>query len=279
MAAAPAIRLTSAHEVPIAPVMDEPSLPKQPGTALITGAGRRLGAVLADRLAREGWHIALHARSSLPEAASLAATLESRGSRACALGGDLEDPEVPRQLIAEATERLGPVRLLVNNASRFERDLPSSFTPAEFDRHMAINARAPALLIQAQADALPEDSQGQAINLLDQKLARLTPAYFSYTASKAALQAITEMAARAFAPRLRVNAIAPGWILPVGEDIEGFERQRDTNLLARSATPKDIADALIYLSRAMAVTGQTLYVDGGERFGRRPARPQDRPAT
>ncbi|MBI5939769.1 MAG: SDR family NAD(P)-dependent oxidoreductase, partial [Caulobacterales bacterium] len=179
------------------------------GAALITGAARRIGRALAIQAARSGFDIAVHHRDSPEDAAETAALVEAEGRRAIVLAGDLTDPDVAR-LIGETSAALGPVTLLVNNASLFLEDRFESFDATDLDAHMATNVRAPAVLAQALATALPADRVGLIVNILDQRVWRPNPQFFGYSLSKAALWHATRTMAQALAPRIRVNAIGPG---------------------------------------------------------------------
>jgi NAD(P)-dependent dehydrogenase (short-subunit alcohol dehydrogenase family) len=227
---------------------------------LITGGAKRLGAAMARAFAEAGYSVILHAHHSGAEADALAAELGGR-----VLRGDLADPAVPGRLIAEA----GPLLGLVNNASRFVFDTARSATAEAMAAHMGPNLIAPVLLAQAFAAQAP--AQGVIINMLDQKLSNLNPDFFTYTLSKAALAAATDMLALALAPNIRVCAIAPGLTLPgPAQTPESFERAWRANPLQRGATPQDIAAAALFILRTPSLTGVTLTVDGGEHLMHRP---------
>jgi NAD(P)-dependent dehydrogenase (short-subunit alcohol dehydrogenase family) len=226
---------------------------------LITGGARRLGAAMARALVAAGYPVILHAHRSVAEAEALAAELRAR-----VLLGDLADPAVPARLLDEA----GPLSGLINNASRFEFDRPGTATAESLAAHMAPNLIAPVLLAQGFAAQAP--AAGVVINILDQKLSNLNPDFFSYTLSKAALAAATEMLAQALAPNIRVCGIAPGITLPgATQSPERFERAWRANPLGRGATPEDIAAAALFILRTPSVTGTTLTVDGGEHLTHR----------
>lgn len=241
--------------------------PTLPRAALVTGAARRIGRAIATALAREGWAVAVHYRSARDEAHALAAELAKLGRPAIALDADLADQTATVSLIARATQMLGPLGLLVNNASLFERDEVIDHTSASWDAHLAANLRAPVLLTQHFAQALPAAAEGCVVNMLDQRVWNLTPHFFSYTISKAALWTATQTMALALAPRVRVNAIGPGPVLPSPRQTPAqFEAQWREQPLQRAATPDDIAEAVLYLTRARAVTGQMIAVDGGQHL-------------
>lgn len=236
-------------------------------TALVTGAARRLGREIALGLARAGWDIAVHYRDSEADARATVAEIESLGRRAVALRANLSDEGETRALIGRASEALGRVRCVVNNASLFDYDDAGSFSTARLDAHMHCNVAAPVLLAQALHAAIPDGEQGVAINLLDQKLFNLNPDFLSYTLSKAALHTATTMLATALAPKLRVVGLAPGLTLVSGDQTEqGFAKAHQQTVLGRSSTPEDIVQAACYLAGARGVTGTTLLVDGGQHL-------------
>lgn len=235
--------------------------------ALVTGAGRRIGRAIALGLARAGWDVAIHFRSSRAEAEETAAQVRALGRRAALLECDLADEGAVRSLLARAIDALGPVGCVVNNASLFEYDSAADFSPALLATHMQANVSAPILLAQALHAATPAGAQSVVINLLDQKLSNLNPDYLSYTLSKAALQAATTMLAQALAPSVRVAGVAPGITMVSGGQSEaGFASAHQATPLGRSSTPQDVADAVCYLAAARAVTGTTLLVDGGQHL-------------
>jgi len=234
------------------------------GWALVTGAGRRIGAALAVAAAEAGYDVIVHHRASGDEARATARRIETIGRRAVLATGDLADPDACRRLIDEAP---GVVTLLVNSASLFEKDAAHSFDVARYEAAMAVNLRAPILLAQAMANALPEGGTGLIVNVTDQRVWRLTPKYFSYTLSKAALWTATQTLAQAFAPRIRVNAIGPGPTLAsIHQSDESFAAQAAAVPMARGPATHEIAAALIYLIDAPSVTGQMIAVDGGQHL-------------
>ncbi|QMW24083.1 SDR family oxidoreductase [Sandaracinobacteroides saxicola] len=231
-----------------------------PATALVTGGAKRIGAALARALAADGWHVAIHCHQSRADADSLAAELG--GS---VVQGDLAHPRIGTDLFAQLAGA-PPVRLLVNNASRFDLDHLDDFTAEQWDRHMAVNLRAPALLTQAFAAHLGSGN-GAVINLTDAKLAALNPDFLSYTVSKLGLAGFTELAARALAPRIRVNAIAPAVTLVSGPQTrENFAAAHILNPLQRGVTVDHLVAALRFILATPTLTGQTLTLDSGQRF-------------
>jgi NAD(P)-dependent dehydrogenase (short-subunit alcohol dehydrogenase family) len=245
------------------------------GAALVTGGGRRIGAHLARALADRGYAVAIHYRTSAAEAEALADEIERSGGRAAALCADLGDPGQLEKLVAAAHAALGPITVLLNNAAVFEDDRAADFTLEQWDRQVALNLRAPVVLARQFARLLPADATGLIVNMLDQRIAAPTRGYFSYTLSKLALAAATELLAAALAPRVRVNGIAPGLTLISGAQSEAdFERLVDRTPLGKGSAPDAITRAFIYLLEADVVTGQLLFVDGGRRLvGRVPVDP------
>jgi NAD(P)-dependent dehydrogenase (short-subunit alcohol dehydrogenase family) len=235
--------------------------------ALVTGGGRRIGAHLARALAERGYAVAIHYRTSAAEAQALAEEIERSGGRAATLRADLRDPAQLEELMAAAHAAVGPITVLVNSAAVFEHDRAIDFTLEQWDRQLATNLRAPVVLACQFARLLPADATGLIVNLLDQRIAAPTKGYFSYTLSKLALTAATELLAAALAPRVRVNGIAPGLTLISGAQSEAeFERLVDRTPLGKGSSPDAIARALIYLLETDVVTGQILFVDGGRRL-------------
>ena len=237
--------------------------------ALVTGGSKRIGAAICRALAAEGTAVAIHCNRSVDEAVSLAAELEAAGSQAAVVEADLSDPSQVTSLVERAAADIGPLDLLVNNASLFEYDDLASLDPERYLRHQAINALAPLLLIREFASQAPE-SGAAVVNILDQKLSNPNPDYLSYTASKQALGGLTSALAQQLAPNVRVNGVAPGLTLPSAHaSAEAFAEVHGSNPLARGVRPEDIAEAVIYLARAAAITGVVLHVDGGEHLAPR----------
>jgi len=223
--------------------------------------------VLAVQAARSGYDVAVHHRDSADDAEETAALVHTEGRRACVLAGDLTDRDAA-DLIGRATAELGPVTLLVNNASLFLEDRLQTLDADGLDAHMATNLRAPAVLAQAFAAQLPADRAGLIVNILDQRVWRPNPQFFSYSLSKAALWHATQTMAQALAPRIRVNAIGPGPTLGSVHQVPGeFEQEAAGTPLARAVAPDEIAAALRYLIDAPSVTGQMIAVDSGQHLG------------
>jgi NAD(P)-dependent dehydrogenase (short-subunit alcohol dehydrogenase family) len=237
------------------------------GVALVTGAARRIGRSLALAAAEAGYDLAIHHRSHPQEADSLAAEAAAFGANSLTLTGDLADP-VTASALLDAAGRLGPVTLLVNNASLFEDDSLGSLNANGLNAHMAVNLTAPVLLSQAFAMRLPTGMGGLIVNVLDQRVLRPNPQFFSYSLSKAALWAATKTMAQALSPHIRVNGIGPGPTLPSVHQVPGeFEAEVAGTPLARAVDPAEIAAALRYLIDAPSVTGQMIAVDAGQHLG------------
>jgi NAD(P)-dependent dehydrogenase (short-subunit alcohol dehydrogenase family) len=238
-----------------------------PGTALITGAAKRIGGAIARDLAGAGWRVALHYHRSGAEAEALAAGIAAAGGAAAVLQADLAVEAEVEPLIDRATAQLGPVTLLVNNASTFEMDRIETVTRASWEAHIEPNLRAPVVLCQRFAALLPEGAQGNIINLLDQRVLNLTPYFLSYTVSKVGLWALTQTLALALAPRIRVNGIGPGPTVPSPrQSEEQFARQWSSMPLGRGTTPAEIAAAVRFILAAPAMTGQMIALDGGQHL-------------
>lgn len=240
----------------------------QTRTAIVTGGAKRIGGAIARALAADGWHVLIHCNTSRAEADALAAELGAMGSRASVVAADLADPGAAETIMA-ACAGLPPARLLVNSASRFEYDRIEDFSAADFDAHMAVNLRAPALLTRAFAAALPAtvDEPALVVNLLDAKLASLNPDYFTYTLSKIGFDGLTELTARSYAPRLRCVAIAPAVTLVSGPQTrENFEAVHGRNPLGRGVTVDDIVAALRFCIASPTYNAQTIVLDGGQRL-------------
>jgi len=247
-------------------------------TALVTGAGKRLGRAMALELARRGFDVAVHYASSGEEADAVVQEITGMGQRAVAVQADLLIEAEVEALLPKVTEALGgPVTCLVNNASIFEYDNIQSATRESWDRHMESNLRAPFVLTQALAAQIPEPetcemdepvARGLVINMIDQRVRKLTPEFMTYTLAKMGLWAFTQTAAQALAPRVRVNAIGPGPTLQGHRQSDRhFQTQRQSTVLGRGANAADIVAALAYFLDAPAVTGQLLCVDGGQHLG------------
>jgi NAD(P)-dependent dehydrogenase (short-subunit alcohol dehydrogenase family) len=247
-------------------VTDLPN-PSSRGVALITGGARRIGKAIALSVGEAGFDVAVHHRAGADEAQDLVQSLHAMGRKAMAFSADLAIEAEVQALLPTVTAALGPVTLLINNASLFEDDRIETQTRASWDTHMEINLRAPMVLAQAMAASLPADREGLILNLLDQRVLKLNPQFFSYTLSKAALWQATKTLAQALAPRIRVNGIGPGPTLPSIHQAAGeFEAEAANTLLQRRADPSQIAQAVRYLIDARSVTGQMIAIDGGQHL-------------
>lgn len=236
--------------------------------ALVTGAGRRIGAAIARDLARHGWAVAVHYRGSRREAEALVREIEAAGGRAAALSCDLAREAEVETLIPRAVEALGPLTCLVNNASAFEMDKIDTATRESWDRHIETGLRAPLVLSQAFAQQLPEEIDGNIINMLDQRVWKLTPYFLSYTVAKTGLWTLTQTLALALAPRIRVNGIGPGPTLPSErQSAEQFRLQQAAVPLKRGPALEEIAATVRYILATPSLTGQMIALDGGEHLG------------
>ena len=253
--------------------MPAPALPLgSPKVALVTGAARRIGAAIVRALAKAGWAVAIHHHDSESEATALAEEIRAAGGTAATLATDLAVEDNVAGLVGRVKETLGPLGVLVNNASVFERDEALTATRESWDRHMAVNLRAPFVLTQAFVRQLPEGASGNVVNILDQRVENLTPHFTSYTLSKSGLWALTRTLALALAPRVRVNAIGPGPVLPSPRQTQAqFEAQARATPLGRATAPDEIARAVLFLLEAPSVTGQMLALDGGQHLNWSPA--------
>ena len=244
-----------------------PTLPV-PKAALVTGGGRRIGRACALALAEAGYAVAVHYHRSGKAAEGVAASIREAGGNAIALAADLADEDAVTALLPRAAAALGPIGVLVNNASVFEHDTSDTVTRQGWDAHLSVNLRAPFVLIQEFARHLSADASGNIVNLLDERVWNLTPYFVSYTASKAGLWTLTQTMALALAPRIRVNGIGPGPTLPSRrQSHEQFLQQCHAMPLQRGTSPEEIAAALRFILNAPAMTGQMIALDGGQHLG------------
>jgi NAD(P)-dependent dehydrogenase (short-subunit alcohol dehydrogenase family) len=236
-----------------------------PGVALVTGAARRIGRAIALDLGSHGWAVAVHYKSSAAEAHLLVREIVDAGGRAEAMAADLCDEAATRALLTGAARALGPVDLLVNNASVFEADDVRTTTRESWDAHMEANLRAPFVLSQEFA---AQGRSGNIVNLADERVWKPTPYFTSYTISKSALWTLTRTLALALAPSIRVNAIGPGPTLPSPrQSEEQFVRQVATLPLKRGPSLEEICDTLRFILGARSMTGQMIALDGGQHLG------------
>lgn len=238
-----------------------------PQTALITGAARRIGRALALDLAAHGWRVGIHYRHSRDEAEGLAAEIARSGGVAAALHANLADIDDVQSLIPRCAEALGTPTCLVNNASEFFLDTIGSVTPVGWHTHLDINLKAPVFLAQALYASLPGGTEGNVINIIDQRVWRPTPDFFSYTISKAGLWTATQTLAQAMAPRVRVNAIGPGPVLQsVHQTAADFAAETVTTPLQRGPSLPEIAAAVRFILATPSMTGQMIALDGGQHL-------------
>lgn len=242
--------------------------PSYPRTALVTGAAQRIGRAIALGLAADGYAVAIHHKQSSADAENLVTQITQAGGQAMSVACDLADEEQTAGLIGRVADRLGPLGLLVNNASLFERDEALDTTRAGWEAHMAINLRAPFVLTQAFARQLPSNCHGNVVNLLDQRVVNLTPHFTSYTLSKSGLWTLTQTLAMALAPRIRVNGIGPGPVLPSPRQTEAqFARQYENLPLQHPVGLDEIVAGLRFILAAPSMTGQIILLDGGQHLG------------
>ena len=235
--------------------------------ALVTGAARRIGREIALGLAARGYDVAVHTHASAGDAREVIERIEALSRRAVAVVADLASLAEVERLVPEVCERLGAPVCLVNNASEFRHDTINSASAATWAAHFDVNLRAPVFLAQALARHLPDGAEGNVINIIDQRVLRLTPDFFSYTLSKAGLWTATRTMAQELAPRVRVNAIGPGPVLrSVHQSEAEFAAECDATLLKRGASPGEIAAAVGFILDARAMTGQMIALDGGQHL-------------
>ncbi|ODA66925.1 Glucose 1-dehydrogenase 2 [Methyloligella halotolerans] len=238
-----------------------------PGIVLVTGAGRRLGQVIARDFASRGWRIAAHHHKSGGGAAELVADIRDAGGEAEAIQADLSEETAPTRLFEACADALGPATCLVNNAAQYEWDTLETMTPASWEEHMSINLRAPVFLSQAFAAQLPAGTAGNIVNILDQKVWRPNPAFFSYSVAKSALWSATQLMAQALAPHIRVNAVGPGPVFQSRHQTEDeFAAECGNTLLGQGILPEQICAAIRLLVETPSLTGQMIAVDSGQHL-------------
>ena len=257
------------------PLIDAIS-PEIPRAALVTGGAKRLGRAIALGLAGAGFDVAVHCHSSTAEAEETCEAIRRLGRRSHLLAADLADEAAVARLVPAASDALGPLGVLVNNASAFERDEWDSVTRESWDAHLEPNLRAPFVLMQDFARALPERAEGVVVNMLDQRVWSITPHFVSYTVAKAGLWALTQSMALALAPRIRVNGIGPGPALPSARQTgEQFDRQSASVPLGHGTSAEEVARTVLTILALPAMTGQMIALDGGQHLQWYPRR--DRP--
>lgn len=252
-----------AHSYP----MNNLSQPAQPNV-LITGAAHRIGRAIALDLAANGYGVGVHYNNSEAAAVQLTENIIDSGGRAVAVKADLANEEEVKSIIPTVADALGPLTVLVNNASLFENDNITDATREGWDMHMDVNLRAPFVLSQNFCRQIPDGLEGNIINILDQRVWSLTPYFMTYTLSKSALWTLTQTLALALAPQIRVNAIGPGPTLQnTRQTNEDFARQWSETPLGRKIMPDEIADAVSFIIHAPSMTGQMIALDGGQHLG------------
>ena len=241
--------------------------PNHRQVALVTGAAKRIGRVIALALAARGWDVAVHYRHSEADAHETVRAIQALGRRAIALPCDFADEGAVKGLLRRAVAALGPISCVVNNASIFEHDSVEQFSYASLDVHMRTNLAAPIILARALHASTPDGCQSVVVNLLDQKLVNLNPSFLSYTLSKAAFDTATVMLAQELAPKLRVVGVAPGITLMSADMTEEeFALAHTVTPLGKSSTPEDVAAAVCFLIESQAITGARITVDGGQHL-------------
>lgn len=236
-------------------------------TALVTGGAKRLGRAMVEDLAAHGFAVAIHANHALDEAEALAGDIRAKGGKAVALKADLRSLEETSTLIAQAKAALGPINLLVNNASVFQDDSALHFDNEIYQAHFDVHVRAPAILAEGFYHQLPETASGLIVNIIDQRVLALKPTFFSYTLSKATLWTATRTLAQALAPRVRVNAIGPGPSLKSERQRpEDFTAQIDSLPLKLGPTLAEFGATVRFLFDTPSMTGQMIALDGGQHL-------------
>lgn len=245
-----------------------PCMPPKPApVALVTGAGRRIGRAIALELGRLGYAVGVHHSASGADAVEVVALIEKAGGRAKALKADLTNTTELKGLIPACAAALGAPTCLVNNASIFLEDTLQTVDIDTWDQNLAVNLRAPVFLSQAFAAALPSDATGNIINIIDQRVWRPTPQFFSYSVGKSGLWAVTRTMAQALAPRIRVNGVGPGPVLKsIYQTDEDFAAEERATILGRGTSPEEIAAAIRFILDAPAMTGQMIALDGGQHL-------------
>ncbi len=241
---------------------------ENPRTALVTGGAIRVGRAIALALGEAGWSVAVHYRNSDAEASEVVRQLEDLGTAGVALEADLSEVSAAERLISDAVKALGHLDLLVNSAAIFPRHDPYTVSAAEWDHLFAVNLRAPFFCAREAAGHMAAARGGSIVNLIDTGADEAWPGYVPYVATKAGLASVTRGLARAFAPTVRVNGVAPGPVLlPAGEDSETYQaRAAERTVLGRVGSPRDVAEAVLYLADATYVTGEIIRVDGGQHL-------------
>ena len=236
--------------------------------ALITGAGRRIGRAIALDLASAGWQVAIHYFRSKCEAEGVVKEIEAAGGKASSFSADLGEPGSSARLIENIGDALGPISCLINNASIFERDTVFTATKETWDQHMDLNLWAPFQLAQSLVRQMPEECEGSIINIIDQRVWNITPEFTTYTLSKVGLWGLTQILARALAPKVRVNGIGPGPTLQsVHQSVDAFAEEWAAMPLKRRVLPEEVASAVRFILDSPSITGQMIAIDSGQHMG------------
>jgi NAD(P)-dependent dehydrogenase (short-subunit alcohol dehydrogenase family) len=234
---------------------------------LVTGGARRIGRAIVEDLARNGFGVAIHCNRSRQEAEALAQAILAAGGAATVVEADLTDPAAAAELLSAAERGLGSLSIVVNNASLFDRDEVTDFTWETWDRHFAIHVKAPVALARALAESLPPAAEGLVVNVIDERVLRPNPTYFSYTLSKSALWTATITMAQALAPSIRVNAIGPGpTFANKRQKPADFAAQVDGLILKRGPALAEFGATIRYLWQTRSITGQMIALDGGQHL-------------
>jgi len=237
------------------------------GAVLVTGGSKRIGKAISINLAKSGFSVAIQYRQSKSEAVNVAEEIETFGVSACVVYCDFTDSYSTNSLIERASEKIGEIQGLVNNASVFEYDDISNFKENKWDLHMTVNGKSQLILINSLMDQLSENNKGSIVNILDQKIASPNPDYLSYTASRFAMLGMTNALALSLAPKARINSVAPGHTLPSPDQSDsGLIKAQQQSPLGRGPSPEEIAESVTFLMNAKSITGQTIFVDCGERL-------------
>ena len=236
-------------------------------TALVTGAAQRIGRIIVEDLAAHEFAVAIHANHSLEKAEELAAELRHKGRTAVAVQAELTDTGQTAALLEQAAGAIGPIGLLVNNASVFRHDTVQHFDSAIWEEHFAVHVRAPSMLAAAFAQQLPEEATGLVVNIIDQRVWSLNPRFYSYTLSKSALWTATQTMAQALAPHVRVNGIGPGPSMPSSrQSMDDFQAQINALILKIGPQPEEFGRTIRFLFDTPSITGQMIALDGGQHL-------------
>jgi len=242
-------------------------MPEPVRTALVTGGGARIGKAIVRDLAAHGWAVAIHANSSTASAEAEAARIAGDGGRAAVIQADLADLDAVRTILRQANDKLGPVTLLVNNAGIFLKDALGELDAQIWETQFAVNLRAPVFLAEAFAAQLPDDHEGNIVNMIDHRVLKLRPDMTSYTLAKSALWTATRTLAQALAPQIRVNGIGPGPVLPNPHEGEaGLADEAEGTPLERPVDIADFGRAIRFLVETRSMTGQMLALDSGQHL-------------